>query len=66
MSFASTGFERYTRTTKRAKFLTEMENVVPWERLCAVIEPHYPSGEGGRPSIPLERMLRVYFLQQWW
>lgn len=65
MSFASTGFERYTRTTKRATFLAEMETVVPWERLCALIEPHYPTGEGGRPPIPLERMLRVYFLQQW-
>lgn len=65
MSFASVGFERYARTTKRAAFLTEMDAIVPWSRLCALIAPHYPTGEGGRPPIPLERMLRIYFLQQW-
>jgi transposase, IS5 family len=65
MSFASVGFERYARTTKRAAFLAEMDAIVPWQRLCVLIAPHYPSGEGGRPPIPLERMLRIYFLQQW-
>ena len=43
-----------------------MEKVVPWARLCAVIAPHYPKGERGRPPIGLERMLRIYFLQQWY
>lgn len=65
MSFASAGFERYARATRRAEFLIEMDAVVPWERLCTLIAPHYPTGEGGRPPIPLERMLRIYFLQQW-
>jgi len=65
MTFASTGFERFSRPTKRAAFLAEMDAIVPWKRLCALIEPHYPSGELGRPPIPLERMLRIYFLQQW-
>ena len=62
-----TGFEKYSKTTRRAVFLAEMERVVPWAELCAVIEPYYPKGspEGGRPPLPLERMLRVYFLQQW-
>jgi IS5 family transposase len=62
-----TGFEKYAKTTRRAQFLAEMERVVPWSQLCAVIEPVYPKAgaEGGRPTIPLERMLRVYFLQQW-
>jgi IS5 family transposase len=62
-----TGFEKYGKTTRRAQFLAEMERVVPWSELCAVIEPVYPKAgaEGGRPTIPLERMLRVYFLQQW-
>jgi IS5 family transposase len=61
------GFERYGKTTRRAQFLAEMDRVVPWAELCAVIEPVYPKAgaEGGRPTIPLERMLRVYFLQQW-
>ena len=43
-----------------------MERVVPWARLCAVIEPHYPRGGRGRPPIGIERMLRIYFLQQWY
>ena len=43
-----------------------MEQVVPWARLCAMIEPHYPLGRRGRPPIGIERMLRIYFLQQWY
>ena len=60
-----TGFERYTKKTKRALFLEEMEQVVPWAELCALIEPYYPKAGGGRPPVGLERMLRIYFLQQW-
>ena len=60
-----TGFERYTKKTKRALFLAEMEQVVPWGELCALIEPHYPKAGNGRPPIGVERMLRIYFLQQW-
>jgi len=65
MTLAGSGFERYAKTTRRAQFLAEMERVVPWSELCALIEPVYPKGEGGRPAVPLERMLRVYFLQHW-
>jgi transposase, IS5 family len=54
------------RVTKRQRFLTEMEKVVPWQRLLSAIGPHYPKGERGRPPIGLERMLRIYFLQQWY
>jgi IS5 family transposase len=43
-----------------------MEEMIPWADLLAVIEPYYPKGERGRPPIGLERMLRVYFLQQWY
>jgi len=62
-----TGFEKYGKTTRRAQFLAEMDRVVPWAEVCAVIEPHYPRGspEGGRPPIPLERIVRIYFMQQW-
>jgi IS5 family transposase len=42
-----------------------MDAVAPWDRLCVLVSPHYPNGEGGRPPISLERMLRIYFLQQW-
>lgn len=65
MTFAAAGFERYSRTTKRAAFLAEMDRVVPWARLCALIEPVYPKPGNGRPPIGLERMLRIYFMQQW-
>ncbi|EPX83584.1 IS5 family transposase [Salipiger mucosus] len=56
------------KQTRREKFLAEMDSVVPWTRLLALIEPHYPKvgPKGGRPPMPLETMLRVYFLQQWY
>jgi len=56
------------KQTRREKFLAEMDVVVPWTRLLALIEPHYPKAgpKGGRPPMPLETMLRVYFLQQWY
>ncbi len=60
-----TGFERYTKKTRRAQFLEEMEQVVPWAKLCALIQPHYPKVGNGRPPVGVERMLRIYFLQQW-
>jgi len=59
------GFERFARHTRRAEFLSQMERVVPWAELVALIEPHYPKVGNGRPPIGLERMLRIYFLQQW-
>jgi transposase, IS5 family len=62
---AQTGFEKYGRKSKRECFLEEMEQVVPWAELQALVEPYYPRGENGRPPVGLEIMLRVYFLQQW-
>lgn len=62
---AGTGFERYAKTTRRAAFLAEMDAIVPWKRLCAPIAPYYPKPGNGRPPIPLERMLRIHFLQLW-
>ncbi len=61
----TTGFERYTKKTRRAQFLDEMEQVVPWRELTALIEPVYPKEGNGRRPVGLERMLRIYFLQQW-
>ncbi len=66
-SFASLEYAGKKRKTRREKFLGEMERVVPWKALLALIEPHYPkSGRVGRPPIGVERMLRMYFLQQWY
>jgi transposase, IS5 family len=59
------GFERYTKKTRRALFLEQMEQVVPWPKLCALIEPFYPQTGNGRRPVGMERMLRMYFLQQW-
>ena len=59
------GFERYAKKTRRAEFLEEMELVVPWAELVALVEPHYPKAGNGRRPVGLERMLRIYFLQQW-
>ena len=66
-SFASLEYAGKKRKTRREKFLGEMERVVPWKALLLLIEPHYPkSGRVGRPPIGVERMLRMYFLQQWY
>lgn len=62
---AQTGFEKYGRKSKREQFLDEMEQIVPWTELHALVEPYYPKGENGRPPVGLSIMLRVYFLQQW-
>jgi IS5 family transposase len=64
-TFASLAWNAKGRTTRRERFLAEMNAVVPWARLTTLIEPHYPKGTGGRPTMPLERMLRIYFMQQW-
>jgi len=64
-TLAGTGFEKYTKVTRRAQFLAEMARVVPWRELCARIAPVYPNAGSGRPPIGLERMLRMYFLQHW-
>ena len=66
LSFAQSEYAGKKKVTRRERFLGEMERVVPWARLCAVIEPHYPQGKRGRPPIGIERMLRIYFLQQWY
>ena len=66
MSFAQSEYAGKKKVTRREKFLSEMEKVVPWARLVGVIEPHYPKGERGRPPVGIERMLRLYFLQQWY
>jgi hypothetical protein len=65
LTLAAVGFERYAKTTRRAAFLAAMERVVPWSALCALIEPFYPKPGNGHPPVGVERMLRLYFLQQW-
>jgi IS5 family transposase len=68
LGFSDYELTRAKKQTKREKFLSEMEVVVPWQALIALIEPHYPkaSKKGGRPPYPLATMLRVHLLQQWY
>lgn len=65
-TFASEAWRRKGKVTRREQFLAEMDRVIPWSRLLGLIEPHYhaPTGIGRKPH-DLERMLRIYFLQQW-
>ena len=59
------GFEKFARKSRRELFLDEMDKIVPWGSLVALVGPHYRKGESGRARVGLERMLRLYFLQQW-
>jgi transposase, IS5 family len=65
-SFSQAEYASKRKQTRRDRFLAEMEQVVPWPRLVARLAPLYPKGERGRPPVPLERMLRIHFLQQWY
>src|SRR5215208_678708 len=65
-SFSQAEYAGKKKQTRRDKFLAEMEQVVPWSRLVNRLRPFYPKGERGRPPVGLERMLRIYFLQQWY
>ena len=65
LTLASASFDKHSKQTRRAKFLAEMDQVVPWREMCAVVEPFYPRAGNGRPPIGLERMLRLHLLQHW-
>src|SRR5262245_11809875 len=65
-TFAALAFTNKKKRTRREKFLAEMEEVVPWSKLLRVIERRYPKPGKGRPPMELEKMLRIYFLQQWY
>jgi len=67
LNSTATGFERKTKRTRKREFLDEMNLVVPWSELVALIAPHAPTrkSRGGRPPFAVETMLRIHFLQQW-
>jgi len=65
-TFASVAWAQKGKVTRREQFLAEMDAVIPWATLQALVEPHYPKVDGrGRKPLGLEKMLRIYFLQQW-
>src|SRR4030043_1735746 len=66
MSFASLAYENKKKKTRREQFLEEMDKVIPWSELIQVIDKHYPKAGNGRKQMPIERMLRIYFMQQWY
>jgi len=64
-TFAAMAWNTKGKVTRREQFLAEMDAVIPWARLLRLIEPHYPKAGNGRQPLGLEKMLRIYFLQQW-
>lgn len=67
LSFGDAEYTGKRKQTRREIFLSEMDQVVPWKELLALIAPHYPKlGQPGRQPYPLETMLRIHFLQQWY
>src|ERR1700732_1626993 len=62
---ASMAWSAKGKVTRRERFLAEMGAVIPWRRLLGLIDPHYPKAGNGRQPLGLEKMLRIYFLQQW-
>lgn len=64
-TFAGLAWSTKGKVTRRERFLAEMDAVIPWARLLELIEPYYPNTGKGRQPLGLEKMLRVYFVQQW-
>jgi len=64
-TFASMAWQAKGKVTRRERFLAEMDAVIPWTRLLGLIAPHYPKAGHGRQPLGMEKMLRIYFLQQW-
>ena len=64
--FASLAYENKKKKTRREKFLKEMEQIIPWEESLQIIKKYYPKAGNGRQPMPLGRMLRIYFMQQWY
>lgn len=64
-TLAANGFDAYRKTTRKTEFLSRMDKLIPWSEFCAVIEPFYPKAGNGRPPIGLERILRMYFIANW-
>lgn len=63
MSFSDFEYAGKHKQTLRERFLAELEQVVPWSCLVALIEPHYPKASGGRKPYPLDTILRIHLLQ---
>jgi len=65
MKQADLGLGLSTKRTRKREFLDEMNRVVPWAALVELVSPYAPEGKRGRPPFPVETMLRIHFMQQW-
>jgi len=64
-SLSDIEYDSRRKKTRREELLDTMNAIIPWDWLCALIEPHYYHNKTGRPAIPIETMLRMYLLQIW-
>ena len=65
-TLSDTGFDKYSKKTRKERFLDDMDKIIPWQELTEAIEPFYPKPKGaGRRPVGIERMLRIHFLQHW-
>ena len=65
LTFSDLEYSRRKKSTRREKFLETMNGLIPWEEWVAAVEPYYPPGHRGRPPMGIEKMLRMYLLQNW-
>jgi len=65
MKQADLGLNLATKRTRKREFLDEMNRVVPWSELQALVSPYAPAGKKGRRPFAIETMLRIHFMQQW-
>jgi IS5 family transposase len=65
MKQISLGLNLSTKKTRKREFLEQMEKVVPWAVLVEIVAPHCPKSKTGRPPFPIETMLRIHYMQQW-
>ena len=59
------GLNLSTKKTRKREFLEQMQRVVPWQELVDLIAPYAPEGRTGRPPFPVQMLLRIHFMQQW-
>ena len=64
-TFTDMEYANRKRTTRREAFLDAMDSIIPWKEWMKLIAPFYVQKERGRKLIPLETMLRMYLMQNW-
>ena len=64
-TFTDMEYSGRKKKTRREEFLEIMDEIIPWDEWVGVIEPYYPKGKRGRPPMGIEKMLRMYLLQNW-